>query len=60
MQEERRYMPEEEGCMSEERVYMQRSAVIWCNDFSGHYILPATPFAQNNVLSDGCPYSHNV
>ena len=45
MQEERRYMPEEEGCMSEERVYMQRSAVIWCNDFSGHYILPATPFA---------------
>ena len=48
-------MAEKEGYMTEDRVYMWRSEVIWCNHFSRHYILPASPFAQSNVLSGGCP-----
>ena len=34
--------PDECGYMMEVHGYMRRSAVIWCNDFSGHYLLPTT------------------
>ena len=34
--------PDECGYMMEVHGYMRRSTVIWCNDFSGHYLLPTT------------------
>ena len=40
-EEEQGYKPKEHGHMPEEHSFIWRSTVIWFNDFSGPYVLPA-------------------